>query len=84
MIKINSRGQMSVVCDKCGAKHPSARGLSLVAEWDDREYICGKCKRLLTKHAPDVVESAPSQALPAPEVNPVGGADTTPATTQVM
>lgn len=79
MIKINSRGQMSVVCDKCGAKHPSARGLSLVAEWDDREYICGKCKRLLTKRAIDEGESAPLQAESTPEVLSIEEADTTSA-----
>ena len=41
-------------------------------------------ERKLTKHAPDVVESAPLQALPTPEVNPVGEVGSTPATTQVM
>ena len=37
-----------------------------------------------TKHAPDVVESAPLQTLFTPEVDSVGEADTTPTTTQVM
>ena len=71
MIKINSRYQMSVVCDKCGKRHPTAKGLSGAAEWEDKEYICSKCQRLLTKHAPDVA--------PVTSAEPDSGLESVPA-----
>lgn len=77
---------MNEIC-KCG--HPKNTHMPFDKPAFGITHICGvnlcNCEQFRpTKHAPDVVESAPLQALPTPEVAPVGGADTTPTTTQVM
>ena len=81
-------------CPKCGKKglsyapHPHAYGWKnydkVACRYCEARFPASQIEAHLTKHAPDVVESAASsEILPASEVS-ASEADSNTATTQVM
>lgn len=88
---------LSTECSKCKAAMPNlAQALMYGSKMAITGYRCSECghwnnlkrrkwfRAHLTKHAPEVVESAASISIPTASEVSASEADSSPATTQVM